>query len=148
MNAFDAVVSNHSLEHVRDLDRCLSEMSRVLKPDGCVYVAVPDSTTLTDRLYRWLADGGGHVNPFASAAELSRKIEQSTALPHYGTRTLCTSFSFLNRKLHRTPRRLLLLGGGTQTSLLLGTYILRLMDRFLGTRLIVYGWALYFGEAT
>src|ERR1700676_1461781 len=66
--AFDAVLSNHSLEHVRDLDGCLSEMSRVLKPDGCLYVAVPDSTTLTDRLYRWLADGGGHVNPFASAA--------------------------------------------------------------------------------
>jgi hypothetical protein len=145
---FDAVVSNHSLEHVRDLDGCLSEMSRVLKSDGCVYVAVPDSTTLTDRLYRWLADGGGHVNPFTSAAELSRKIETATALPHCGTRTLCTSFSFLNRKLHRTPRRLLLLGGGTQTSLLLGTYFLRLMDRFFGTRLIVYGWALYFGEGT
>lgn len=149
-NTFDVIVSNHSLEDVQNLDGCLAEIGRVLKAAGCLYAAVPDSTTLFDRLYRWLADGGGHVNPFSSAAELSQKIERATALPHRGTRTLCTSFSILNRKVRRTraPRRLLLLGGGTQTSLLLGTYILRLADRFFETRLIVYGWAFYFGEAT
>lgn len=147
--AFDAVVSNHSLEHVEDLDGCLQEIARVLKPNAMLYVAVPDSTTFCDRLYRWLADGGGHVNPFSSAAALSQKIETATGLPHRGTRTLCTSFSFLNRKLRRTraPRRLLLIGGGTQTSLLLGTYLLRRIDRLFKTRLIVYGWALYFGQA-
>jgi hypothetical protein len=65
------------------------------------------------------------------------------------TRPLCTSFSFLNRRNRRTrsPRRLWLLGGGTETSLFLATYILRLLDRFLGTRLSFYGWALYFGSA-
>jgi SAM-dependent methyltransferase len=146
---FDAVISNHSLEHVENLDGCLNEISRVLKPDAMLYVAVPDSTTVCDRLYRWLASGGGHVNPFPSATDLSHKIETATALPHLGTRTLCTSFSFLNRKLIRAriPGKLLLLGGGTQTSLLMATYTLRLLDRFLGTRLIVYGWALYFGKA-
>jgi SAM-dependent methyltransferase len=146
---FDAIVSNHSLEHVENLDACLKEISRVLKPEAMLYVAVPDSTTFCDRLYRWLADGGGHINPFPSASGLSQKIEAATALPHRGTRTLCTSFSFLNRKLRRTraPRRLLLLGGGTQTSLLVATYVLRLIDRIFKTRLIVYGWALYFGEA-
>jgi SAM-dependent methyltransferase len=146
---FDAIVSNHSLEHVENLDGCLREISRVLKPAGILYVAVPDSTTLCDRLYRWLSRGGGHVNPFPSAADLSQKIETAIALPHLGTRTLCASFSFLNRKLIRTriPGKLLLLGGGTQTSLLIATYALRLLDRFLGTRLIVYGWALYFGKS-
>jgi len=148
-NTFDAIVSNHSLEHVRDVDGCLAEIHRVLKSTGCLYVAVPDSTTLFDRLYRWLADGGGHVNPFSSAVELSQRIERATGLPHRGTRTLCTSFSILNRKARRAraPWRLLLLGGGTQTSLLLGTYTLRLTDRLFGTRLTVYGWALYFGAA-
>jgi len=147
---FDAVVSNHSLEHVVDLAGCLAEISRVLRPTGSLYVAVPDSTTLCDRLYRWLADGGGHVNPFSSATRLSEEIERATALPHRGTRTLCTSFSFLNRRRRRTraPRRLLLLGGGTQTSLLLAAYVLRVVDRLFETRLIVYGWALYFGEET
>ncbi len=145
---FHGVISNNSLEHVPDLDACLKEIARILKPGGWLYIAVPDSTTLTDRLYRWLADGGGHVNPFPSAEDLSQKISRATALPLRGTRTLCSSFSFLNRKLRRrrAPRRLLLLGGGTQISLLLGTFLLRLLDRILRTRLIVYGWAFYFGE--
>lgn len=146
---FDAVVSNHSLEHVEDLDGCLQEIARVVKPNGLLYVAVPDSSTFCDRLYRWLADGGGHVNPFSSSPVLAKKIEKATGLPHRGTRTLCTSFSFLNRELRRTraPRRLWLVGGGTQASLVLGTYFLRQIDRLFKTRLIVYGWAFFFGDA-
>jgi SAM-dependent methyltransferase len=148
--AFHCVISNNSLEHVPDLDGCLAEIKRVLKPDGWLYAAVPDSTTLTDRLYRWLADGGGHVNPFPSAVGFSQKIEKATSLPHCGTRTLCSSLCFLNRKLRRSrpPRRLFFLGGGTETSLLVATYIFRLLDRLFQTRLIVYGWAFYFGKAS
>jgi SAM-dependent methyltransferase len=148
--AFDAIISNHSLEHVPKLDECLSEIARVLKPSGWLYVAVPDSTTITDRLYRWLADGGGHVNPFPSAAELSRKIEAKTSFPHRATQTLCTSLSFLNRRNRRTkaPRRLLLVGGGTHVSLLISTYAFRIADRIFKTRASVYGWAFYFGEAS
>ena len=37
--------------------------------------------------------------------------------------------------------------GDRDFSLFLATYILRLLDRFLGTRLSFYGWALYFGNA-
>jgi SAM-dependent methyltransferase len=142
---FDVVISNHSLEHVTELASALEEIGRVLKPTGSLYVAVPDATTITDRLYRWLAHGGGHVNHFSSAHELALKIERATGLKHTAARTLCTSFSFLNRRNHRVPRRLLLLGGGTETSLRLFTYVLRLLDRYLGTRMSVYGWALYFG---
>lgn len=148
-NCFDLVVSNHSLEHIENLASSLEEIGRVLKSKGSLYIAVPDATTITDRLYRWLARGGGHVNQFSSARELALKIQRATGLRHTATRTLCTSLSFLNRRNHRTraPRRLLLLGGGTQTSLLLLTYLFRLLDRFLGTRLSVYGWALYFGNS-
>ena len=148
-NRFDAVFSNHSLEHFRNLAGALEEIGRVVKSSGSLYVAVPDSSTLTDRLYRWLARGGGHVNRFTSARDLASIIERTTKLKHVATRPLCTSFSFLNRKNRRArpPRRLWLLGGGTETSLFLATYILRLSDRFLGTRLSFYGWALYFGSA-
>ena len=146
---FDAVFSNHSLEHFHDLAGALEEIGRVVKPSGSLYVAVPDSSTLTDRLYRWLARGGGHVNRFTSARDLVSLIERTTELRHVATRPLCTSFSFLNRNNCRTrpPRRLWLLGGGTETSLFFATYIFRLSDRFLGTRLSFYGWALYFGNA-
>ncbi len=146
--AFDAVISNHSLEHFHDLAGSLSEIGRVLKPSGALYVAVPDASTFCDRLYRWLARGGGHVNPFTSAEDLAAAIERATGLRHVQTRTLCTSLSYLNRKNFRarSPRRLLLAGGGTEISLHVFTYFARWWDRLFGTRLGVYGWALYFGN--
>jgi SAM-dependent methyltransferase len=146
--AFDAVISNHSLEHFRDLRGALAEIGRVLKPTGALYVAVPDASTFCDRLYRWLARGGGHVNPFTSAPELAATIEHATHLRHVDTRTLFTSLSYLHRKNRRVcgPRRHLLAGGGTEISLHLFTCFARLSDRLFGTRLSVYGWALYFGS--
>jgi hypothetical protein len=39
-----------------------------------------------------------------------------------------------------------LAGGGTEISLHLFNYLERLSDRLFGTRLSVYGWALYFGN--
>jgi len=145
---FDAIVSNHSLEHMRDLERALEEIGRVIKPDGLLYVAVPDATTFADRLYRWLARGGGHVNPFVSAQDLAARIESATGLKHSATRTLFTSLSFLHRGNRRAPapRKVWLIGGGTQTSLFMITFWSRVIDRILGSRLSVYGWALYFGH--
>src|SRR4051812_28612579 len=58
--SFAAVISNHSLEHFVELDATVREIGRVLRPDAALYIAVPDSTTLTDRIYRWLGKGGGH----------------------------------------------------------------------------------------
>ena len=40
-HAFDAVISNHSLEHFHDLAGALAEMGRVLKPTGALFIAVP-----------------------------------------------------------------------------------------------------------
>ena len=40
--AFDMVVSNHVIEHVADADQHLSEIGRVLKDDGLVYLATPN----------------------------------------------------------------------------------------------------------
>ena len=145
--AFDAVISNHSLEHFDDLAGALAEMGRVLKPSGALFIAVPDASTFCDRLYRWLARGGGHVNPFTSAARLAAMIERATGLPHIQTRILFTSLSYLNRKNFRvrSPRRLLIVGNGSEISLHLFTYLSRLSDHFFGTRFSQYGWALYFG---
>jgi SAM-dependent methyltransferase len=146
--AFDAVISNHSLEHFHDLAGALAEMGRVLKPSGALFIAVPDASTFCDRLYRWLARGGGHVNPFTSAPDLAATIARATGLRHVQTRTLCTSLSYLNRNNRRVagPRRLLAVGGGTEISLHAFTYTARWWDRLFGTRLSVYGWALYFGS--
>jgi SAM-dependent methyltransferase len=147
-HSFAVVISNHSMEHFENLGGALAEIGRVIKPEGALYVAVPDASTLCDRIYRWLARGGGHVNAFHSAPELARQIEEATGLRHAATRTLCTSFSYLNRKNRRAapPKKLYLLGGGTEISLHLFNAVFRLSDRWLNTRLSVYGWALYFGN--
>lgn len=40
--SFDIVVSNHVIEHVSDADKHLSEIRRLLKDDGLVYLATPN----------------------------------------------------------------------------------------------------------
>ncbi|HWR52644.1 MAG TPA: class I SAM-dependent methyltransferase [Bryobacteraceae bacterium] len=147
-HSFDAVIANHSLEHFAELDRALAEIGRVVKPAGALFVAVPDASTFTDRLYRWLSRGGGHVNAFVSPDALACRIERVTSLPHVGTRVLHTSLSFLNPR-NRTapaPRRLWILAGGREPVLVGLNFFLRLADRLFGTRWSVYGWALWFGR--
>ena len=81
-HCFDAVVSNHSLEHFADLDRALSEIGRVLARPGALFIAVPDASTFTDRLYRWLAKGGGHLNAFTSARVWQCRWCGAVGIPH------------------------------------------------------------------
>jgi ubiquinone/menaquinone biosynthesis C-methylase UbiE len=49
--SFDAVILNHSLEHFENPAAALSEVGRISRNPGYVYVAVPNSSTMTDRLY-------------------------------------------------------------------------------------------------
>ena len=146
--SYDLIISNHSLEHFSKWEAAICEMGRAVKATGALYVAVPDSSTLTDRLYRWLARGGGHLNRFTSAPELAVEIESRTDLRHVATRVLCSSFSFLHsQNQSRTrPRKMVLFAYGAEPLLRWASYVLRLLDRFSGTRLSVYGWALYFGS--
>lgn len=146
--AFDAVICNHGLEHFERLKPALREIGRVLAPGGAVFATVPDAGTLTDRLYRFLASGGGHVNFFRSPDQVAALVSEQTALPLRGWRTLFTSLSFLhpaNRGQRRNRRFLLLLGAG-ERALRVATWLFRQADRRLGTRLAIYGWAFYFGS--
>ena len=146
--SIDAIVADHSLEHVHELPGVLREIGRVVRNEGSLYVAVPDASTFSDHLYRWIYHGGGHNNPFRSADTLARQIGLSTGLRLVGLRTLYSSFGFLERRhFHpRPPRRLWLLGNGNLTVLTILSYVLRGLDHISGTRTSVYGWAFYFGE--
>ena len=145
--SFDAVIANHSLEHFIELERAVSEIGRVVQAEGAMFVAVPDAGTLCDRIYRWIGRGGGHVNPFRSEGEVVALIERLTPLRHRATVLLGSSLSFLNRHnfTHRPPRRIALFGWGSETFLAVLTAAFRRIDRVLGTRLSIYGWAFYFG---
>src|ERR1700722_12314610 len=89
--AFDAIISNHSLEHFAELESTLQEIGRVVKRGGALYVAVPDASTLTDRIYRWLAKGGGHVNAFRSPQDVIAPVERYTHMPVRATHPLYSS---------------------------------------------------------
>jgi SAM-dependent methyltransferase len=146
--AFDAVVMNHSLEHFDNLAACVSEIARVLRRDGYLYIAVPDASTFTDRVYRWLGRGGGHVNAFTDPDAVARLFIDATGMRLAGQRLLRTSLSFLNRRNipGRGPRKLLLFCNGSEWFVGWLTWCLRRLDRAFGGRASVYGWALFFGE--
>ncbi len=145
-NAFDAVILNHSLEHFDNLEGALAEVGRLVKPDGAAFVAVPDASTFSDRLYRKvLIEAGGHVNLFSSEADLAKLLTRYLGLPYAHSSVLYGSFDYLNPRniadLSRTrhvalPEPLLFLLNAT----------VRAVDRRFRTRMSVYGWALYFGR--
>lgn len=49
-DAFDVVLCNHVIEHVPDLPRALSELHRVLRPNGLLVIGVPNEGCLMGRV--------------------------------------------------------------------------------------------------
>lgn len=144
--SFNAVISNHSLEHMTELDRVLSEVGRLLAPGSALFVTVPDASTLSDRIYRFIGKGGGHVNAFVSAERVASLIRERTGLDLRATRLLHTGWSILRRRPGQNARRLWLFGGGYPAVVRRVNRYARLVDQQFGTRFSVYGWALWFGE--
>jgi ubiquinone/menaquinone biosynthesis C-methylase UbiE len=104
-SSFDAVIANHSLEHIEELGPALREVGRVVRCGASLYVTVPDASTFSDKLYRWIYHGGGHINPFDSPAELSRRIAQLTGLQPVAVRVLYASLFICTARIS-TPGRL------------------------------------------
>lgn len=145
-HSITAIILNHSLEHFDNLSACIIEIARVIAERGYIYIAIPDATTVSDRLYRWLG-GADHVNLFPDVHYIPQLITQATGLPLAGIRVLYTSLSFLNRYnlQGRIQRKLWLVGGGYETVLRWLTFAFRWIDRLFKTRLSIYGWSYYFG---
>lgn len=55
-NQFDVVVSFETLEHTAEQEKMLSEIKRVLQPDGLLIISTPDKKNYTDKT--------GYKNPF------------------------------------------------------------------------------------
>ncbi|MEI6580515.1 MAG: class I SAM-dependent methyltransferase, partial [Eubacteriales bacterium] len=47
-NSFDIVIANHMLYHVPNMEKALSEVFRVLKPDGCFYATTLGRNSLKE----------------------------------------------------------------------------------------------------
>lgn len=146
-DTFDAVVCNHGLEHFENPGRAMQEMGRVVKRSGALFVSVPDARTLHDRLYRFVAKGGGHVNFFTDPQALARSLEWYSGLPHVATKVLGASFAFLNKRNlpEGLPLRYRSVARRWETPLLVLAASVRTVDRLFGTRASVYGWGFYLG---
>jgi SAM-dependent methyltransferase len=148
-HSFHAVIANHSLEHIHGLAAALREIGRIIRSDGRIFVAVPDASTFSDRLFRWIyQDASGHVNPFCSADALAADITNATGIKLAASRSLYSSFEYLNRYYFPagTSWRLRAIGNGSRTSIVWLSYATRIFDRIFHTRTSAYGWALYFGN--
>jgi SAM-dependent methyltransferase len=153
-SVFDLVVCHHVLEHVEDLAGTLAEISRILKPEGQFYVAVPNGYGLCDGIYRYVFEGGEHVNRFERHA-LVAMLERSVGVRLTGWQKLYSSFAYLARvkdldrevvpKLAPRLRRLARVPHGLVVMLQGGLYLFtRIADRVAGVDWALYGWALYF----
>lgn len=56
-NSFDVITMWHVLEHVEDLDKQLSELKRISKPNGIIIIAVPNFKSFDANYYKefWAA---------------------------------------------------------------------------------------------
>ena len=148
---FSLVVCNNTLEHFADLHETLSEIRRVLEPGGSLVVTVPYGYGFDDNLYRYLLEGGGHVNRFRFD-EIVSLIEESVHLRLVKWQELYSSYIYLKKPLpavvqHLRPRfrRLARLPATvfsiTQFSL---NILIRFISRWIGSGIALYGWAFYF----
>ena len=74
--SYDAIVSFYSMEHLLDLEECLTEFKRILKPGGILVGAIPTEGGLAWGLGRWMTsrrkfrrefaepDGNQGIRPF------------------------------------------------------------------------------------
>ncbi|MCX6628250.1 MAG: methyltransferase domain-containing protein, partial [Candidatus Solibacter sp.] len=92
----DLLICHHALEHLAHLDETLSEMARVLKPDARCYLAIPNGHGLCDAVYRYVFEGGGHVNRFRRH-EVVSLVEQRLNLRLVGWQKLYSSFVYLRK---------------------------------------------------
>ncbi len=95
--SFELVICHHSLEHFHDVPGTVREIRRVLRRDGRLFVSVPDGRSFSDRLYRFLLCGGGHLQRFTFESIVS-EIELGTGLHLAGWKELSTSYIFVDRR--------------------------------------------------
>jgi SAM-dependent methyltransferase len=92
--SYDVIICMHVLEHVPDDRRALSELSRVLKPDGWGVIMVPicvykrcfdEDVLLQDEDERWRRFGqNDHVRMYSKEVFLERLAASGFAVHQYG----------------------------------------------------------------
>ena len=87
--AFEGIILSHVLEHVRDVPAALASISRILKPEGWLYVEVPDAVRYGECLIAPLQDFNlEHVNHFSADSLHNILHTHGWKVVHAGAKTL------------------------------------------------------------
>lgn len=71
-NKYDLVVADNIFEHVKEPEELAYSINHILKMGGLTHIGIPDSTNITDKLYRLIhPDGGGHIQQFTRGSFIS-----------------------------------------------------------------------------
>jgi SAM-dependent methyltransferase len=149
-HSVDVVVCHHTLEHFPNYKTTLNEIRRILRPDGWIWIAVPNGAAFDDHLYRLLFSGGGHVNRFNYDA-LVEEVAALTETHLVQSCDLFSSFIYLRRppadEVQHYPGFLGEIPAGFLTFCVFALNALtRLADRSIGTRFSQYGWGFVFAR--
>ena len=151
----DVVICHNTLEHFPDYRSTLAEIRRVLRPSGWLWIAVPNGYGLDDHLYRFVFEGGGHVNRFRFK-ELISEVEALTSLQLIQSCALYSSFIYLHRPTEEEvagyPRKAHVLAKIPeevhQFGVLALNTVTRVLDKIAGCHLSQYGWGFIFGPSS
>jgi SAM-dependent methyltransferase len=153
-SSVDAVVCHNTLEHFPNYKETLSEVARVLRPSGWLWIAIPNGFGFDDGLYRLVFEGGGHVNRF-SFDQLVSEVRQITGMELAQTCDFFSCFIYLKKPIGRdassyyprTARSLVNVPEGTLTAAVLAlNTVTRIIDKIAGTRYSLYGWGFLFSR--
>ena len=100
-DTFDAITANHVLEHMREPNKTLKELKRILKPSGTLIIAVPNADSFAFQLFGkyWVQlDIPRHLYTF-SQKTLARYLE-GNGLRVTKTRYNSTHLQFLGSLLY------------------------------------------------
>ena len=64
-NYFDVIIANNMLYHVPDIEKALSEVSRVLKKGGKFYAGTSGEKGIMETIVSWMGIPGAYVNTFS-----------------------------------------------------------------------------------
>jgi 2-polyprenyl-6-hydroxyphenyl methylase/3-demethylubiquinone-9 3-methyltransferase len=60
---FDIVICSDVLEHLENPSRCIREIRRVVKPEGLVFITIPNCANILQRLYYLLHGNSKRFSP-------------------------------------------------------------------------------------
>lgn len=91
LGKFDVVILSHVLEHVQNLDKAIIQMKGVLKPDGFIYIEVPDANRYQDYNFSPFQEfNTEHINHFSLTSLINLFRKNGFEPNHTGHRIIYT----------------------------------------------------------